>query len=402
VSSARITKKKQINTSGETRTIQSTPTSASKVSQEEKIFHQQVDEYLEERSPDFSKSVNIALVGKVSSGKSSLLNAILLRTRDNLVAPVGATSGVTKKIHSFKLDERVLIIDSPGLDDIVAANSAETDDFLKHIDLGILVVTGSVDATQKNHYDQLREKAKKALVVLNKTDEFKIRPEAFNQVVKQWQEALGADHVYPVRTIGFDPDAPDDLEMDVRGVDELRKEIWDFFKSEGKQLLLDRHLGDKRGAAVGIIVGALVLVAGEAVLPASTAWITATQAATITALYYLYTGKVLSKKAALASIPAFVAEQFGSNLYLWIKSLLPPTGVLDVIAIGVAVAVTAAMLATVNVMFSQGHELHETWILHEKYGGLSTRARKIFAGTRLADLSKADFVKQKVYQLMYE
>ncbi|MFN9865671.1 MAG: GTPase, partial [Pseudanabaena sp.] len=74
---------------------------------DESVFNQQVDrEY--EAQVDFNKTLNIAVVGNVSSGKSSLINAILMRHRNNAVADVGATSGVTTELNILRLnDERV-------------------------------------------------------------------------------------------------------------------------------------------------------------------------------------------------------------------------------------------------------------------------------------------------------
>ena len=123
----------------------------------ESIFNQQVDTEYAGQVPDFNKTLNIAVVGNVSSGKSSLINAILMRDRNNAVAEVGARSGVTTELNILRLnDERVRLIDSPGLGDIRKENSAITREFLKHIDIGILVVTGSADISQKQYFDELR------------------------------------------------------------------------------------------------------------------------------------------------------------------------------------------------------------------------------------------------------
>ena len=112
-------------------------------------FEKKFAEEFKKQVPKFDDYVNIALVGKVSTGKSSLLNAILCRERNDPLAEVGSTSGVTTEVTPHRLDDRVLIIDCPGLDDVRKEKSAETKDFLSKIDLGIFVVTGSADASQK-------------------------------------------------------------------------------------------------------------------------------------------------------------------------------------------------------------------------------------------------------------
>ena len=45
---------------------------------EQAKFMREVDTVVEAKVPDFTKTLNIVVVGKVSSGKSSLLNALLL------------------------------------------------------------------------------------------------------------------------------------------------------------------------------------------------------------------------------------------------------------------------------------------------------------------------------------
>lgn len=113
----------------------------------ESSFFKDVKAQYEEKAPDFSKTLNIVVIGKVSSGKSSLINALLKRSRKKVLAEVGAESGVTTTLKVLRLDERVRLIDSPGLDDVRTENSDITKEFLKHIDVGILVVSGSSDAS---------------------------------------------------------------------------------------------------------------------------------------------------------------------------------------------------------------------------------------------------------------
>ena len=130
------------------------------------------DQKLDELEKNLEKTVTIAVVGKVSAGKSSLLNALFNKSKNEQLATVGAISGVTTTVKRFKLGKHVEVMDSPGLGDIIDENSAETRNALLHIDVGILVVAESADVAQKQHYDLLKEHCKKVFVVLNKIDEF--------------------------------------------------------------------------------------------------------------------------------------------------------------------------------------------------------------------------------------
>jgi len=159
---------------------------------------------------------------------------------------VGAKSGVTTKITYYPLDDKVLIIDCPGLEDVRNENSAKTKDFFKKIDLGILVVTGSVDSLQKANYDDLKKSAKKTIVVLNKIDEWDdLEKSAFEEVVAQWKLVLGTEVLFPACTKGYDPKMRQDIPMNLRGVDSIRNEIFEFLQTEGKEILLARHLMNK-------------------------------------------------------------------------------------------------------------------------------------------------------------
>jgi small GTP-binding protein len=316
------------------------------------------DKIYEEKTPDFKGNVNIAVIGTVSSGKSSLINAILERGRENAVAEVGATSGVTTDVKPYKIDDHVLIIDAPGLDDIKKQNSDETVKLLQHIDIGILVVTGSADTAQKKHYDALKEKAEHVFVVLNKSDAWEhLNDSALQGVVEQWKTALGASKIYPTVTKGYDKEAKKDIPLDLRGVDELRDDILNFLKKNKKDILFAKNLGDKKKYASGIIAAALTAVAVEAFVPGSAAYITATQVIAITSLHYVYTGEMLSKQSALTLLPRFAGQSLGSTIFLWAKSILPPTGIVDFAAAGIAVSITFAMLASVNYLLSNNLDI---------------------------------------------
>jgi small GTP-binding protein len=296
---------------------------------DEKSFFENVEAQFEEKAQDFSKTLNIAVIGKVSSGKSSLINALLKLSRKQAVARVGAEAGVTTTLKILKLDERVRLIDSPGLDDVRAENSEVTREFLKHIDVGILVVTGASDASQKKHLDDLRAHCDSVFVVLNKIDEWdRLAPSALEKVITQWKEVLQLPKIYPVCAFGYDPETRSDTPLDIRGVYWLREDIENFLESKGKDLLLARQMGEKKSYATKIIAVALVAVAGQAFIPGAAAYITATQAAAIVSLYYLYTGEILSSKASLAILPVFAAEAARSTVSYGLHHSCHPQGLL--------------------------------------------------------------------------
>ncbi|MGI3477072.1 GTPase [Providencia stuartii] len=366
------------------------------IESEDKKFNAEFDRAYSEKNPDYKAHVNIALVGKVSTGKSSLLNAIFECKRENPIAPVGAKSGVTTEVTPYKLDDNVLIVDCPGLDDIRKENSAVTKGFIDNIDLGLFVVTGSADASQKSNFDDLKNNTEHVLVVLNHIDAWDDLDEsAYEEVEQQWKSVLGVDKVFGCCTKGYDPKMKKSAPMDIRGVDELRDQIFKFLNEKGKDILIARHLRDKSSYAIGIISGALVAVAAEAFIPGSAAYITATQVVAITSLNYLYTGEALNKTSVLSLLPTFAGESVGTTLFLWAKSFLPPTGVVDIAAAGIAVVVTFAMLAAVKWVLENNHSLDDKAALKETFN----RFKKI--GEALKDISLEDIKsKQKLTSLL--
>jgi hypothetical protein len=280
-------------------------------------------------------------------------------------------------------------MDSPGLDDIRKENSQVTEEFLKHIDLGIFVVTGSADASQKENFLDLKRNAKSVIVVLNQIDVWdSLKPAAYEEVLAQWKATLGISQLFGACTEGYDPDMRDDAPMNIRGVDEIRTAIFDFLKVQGKEILFAREMARKEKYAAGIIVTALIAVAAEAFIPGSAVYITATQVVGITSLYYLYTGEVMSKSNALSLIPTFVGKSIGMTVFLWAKSFLPPTGVLDVAAAGIAVVITFSMLSAVKWMLENGNSLDQTEKLGEAFKQSKSTAENALKGIAWSELIK--------------
>lgn len=371
-------------------------------SQEEADFEAKVKEAHDRVVEGLEKKLVIAFVGKVSSGKSSLINAFLRRDRSNAVATVGARSGVTTEIKRFELDSHVTVLDTPGLSDLKASNSEVTYEALNTIDVGIFVVTGSADRDQKRDFDDLRKRCARTFVVLNKIDAWDdLEEKAVDDVISQWRKELGTDRIYPTCAKGFDPSTRADRPMDVRGVDELRDEVERFIEAEGKALLLIRVMGEKRSYAVKLVAGAVAATAVEALLPGAAAFIAATQVAAIASLYYIYTGRVLSKANALALLPTFAAEAVGSTIFLFVKSFLPPTGIVDAAAAGVAATVTGAMLLTVNALLASGAELNEKAQIRAKYAVLHSSLKDSIASASVNDLKTLGFWQKLIRDLMY-
>ena len=204
-----------------------------KLDLDESRFFEEATTAYDENTRNLRGTLNIAVIGKVSSGKSSLINALLMRSRHNPLAEVGVEAGVTTKLKIFKLDEQVRLIDSPGIDDIKQENSDVTRNFMVNIDVGILVITGAANESQKTVFDGLRRQCSEVFVALNKIDTYDDYAEgALTKVVNQWRLCLGVDKIYPVCTFGYDPDLSPTTELRLRGIDDLRRNIEEFLETK--------------------------------------------------------------------------------------------------------------------------------------------------------------------------
>lgn len=349
----------------------------------------------------FSSTLNIAIIGNVSAGKSSLINALLGRDRNNMVAPVGAEAGTTKELRSFKLDDHVRIIDSPGLLDIRRENSEVTVEFLKFIDIGILVLTGAADSVQRGHLLDLRHSCDQTFVVLNKIDQWdKNKAEAIAKVEQQWKNAIDVGHIYKVCCFGYDPDTHEDTPLDIRGIQDLRKDIESYLALKGKDMLLQRHMSSKEDSAVKIISGALIAVTAGSLLPGAALIVVTAQISALYSLYYLYTGKILAKAAIGSILVAATGQAIVPQLFLALKSMLPPTGLADVAAAYVAVVFTFALLASFTKLLEKGMEDITGAELLVEFKSLKTNIQETLKASSAPSWNSEDFWRKLIRSVL--
>lgn len=216
----------------------------------------EINEKFEKLYSEFNKQVNstlnILVVGKVSAGKSSFLNAFFDCEKDKPKFIVGAKSGITTEVKFQMIGKNIKIADTPGLDDIKSENSQETIDMIEEgVDIGILVLSGSPDESQRIHYKNLKEKSEKIFIVLNKADNYS--SENLKLILNQWKELLGVDEkIYPIVSRGYDakdmikdPITLEETSIPVdeygrpktlKYVDDLREDVLSFLEKTGRIL----------------------------------------------------------------------------------------------------------------------------------------------------------------------
>lgn len=323
----------------------------------EQDFEHEVQQQFEKNRFTPTEPLVIAFIGNVSTGKSSLINALFERDRGNLIAEVGAVSGVTTQVKQFNLDDEVIIVDSPGLSDIREENSKVTAKLIPSIDIAVFVVSGSTDRGQRYHYEDVRSQVPFTLFVLNKIDEFDdLEESALQEVIEQWKMAIGVTQVFPTCAKGYDPKSRQDRPLDIRGVDALRDAIMTSAKDKKKNLQLQRQMKKKRNYAIGIGVGAVIAAVTASFAPGSTVYITGIQMAALANLNYLYKGKVLNMQQTASIMLPLVGQNIGKNLFMFVSSFLP--GV-DVAGAAVAGLVTIALMVAAIYALEKGYDLND-------------------------------------------
>lgn len=366
--------------------------------QEEKSFLEQVDAWHEDTVRSFNDTLNIVVIGNVSSGKSSLINAILGRDRNNMIASVGATSGTSSGIQAINLDERVRIVDSPGLYDIESKRSNITKDFLRFVDVGILVISGPADSVQRKHVQDLQHKVVRSFVVLNKIDQWdELDPRALSDVEAQWKRALGIGTIYKTCCKGYDPYFDPNKPLDLRGIEDLRKDIWIFLAHRGKNLLLSRHLYNKEHNAVQIIASSLVVVAAGCLSPGAPVIVATTQLGAIYSLHYLYTGKFLTKSGAINVILSVGTQQLGTQLFLLINSLLPTSGLSSY----AVVVYTFTLLAAYTKILARGDEVVTNEKLIAEFQSTKKELKIVISESSAKDWRNKDFWGEIIEKMLY-
>ncbi len=147
-----------------------------------------------------SCKLEIVAFGTISSGKSSLLNA--LAGRDVFRSDVAGGTTLTRSEIPWPGADRVVLADTPGLAEVRGETRATTAaDAAREADLVLFVVDGPLKAYEVDLLTALGEMEKRIVVCLNKEDWFAEaeRDELLAQIARQVAPAVAPDDVVAVR-----------------------------------------------------------------------------------------------------------------------------------------------------------------------------------------------------------
>ena len=204
-----------------------------------------------------SKSLEIVAFGTISSGKSSVLNA--LAGRDVFQTdPKGGTTLHRNQIP-WPGNDRVMLVDTPGLGEVEGEEHAEVSaDAARDADLVLLVVDGPLRDTEFLLLKRLAEMEKRVLLCLNKQDWYSDQQRAalLDQLAEQVQGIIPRDDILSVqaspvtrRRVRVLPDggqAEEDV-VEPPDIQHLAERMMKVIRRDGPDLLLANLLLQSRG-----------------------------------------------------------------------------------------------------------------------------------------------------------
>ncbi len=226
----------------------------------------------------------IAILGAASSGKDACVNA-LFGVDFGESSPI---PGTTSQARTLDLGGQVQVINAPGFGDLRPEVEAEARRLLSRLDVAIYLVNcdGGATIDERRDLDALRALGRPVLVCLNKID--LIRPHQRASFVAATLAQLACEPEDAVVT-AFDPLPA--LSPAPIGLEQVTAWLTKTLSSQGKELLLARHLSDRALAAEPIIQAAArrAAVAGAIPVPgADLAAVSAIQVRLISELAAIY------------------------------------------------------------------------------------------------------------------
>jgi len=209
--------------------------------------------------------LHVAAFGRVSTGKSSLLNA-LVGTEVFSVSPL---HGETKQASIAQLEMRsaggVFVIDTPGIDEADGeSRESIANEVARRADIILFTVDSDLTETEFQALGELTALGPPVLLVLNKMDQYTSQELEIllDALRERCAELVAADRVVavsaqpkPMSVLVLDPDGNERQELRERPADleALREAIWKIVEHDGKTLaalnasLFAADLSDKVG-----------------------------------------------------------------------------------------------------------------------------------------------------------
>ena len=306
------------------------------------FFNESYDKEMKEINEQLDKDILFVLIGNINSGKSSTINALM----DEGVARVSSKPGETIEVEPHKYGEKVVFVDTPGLDDIIEDNSEMTLNYYKRSDiiLFFLNAAGNVlSLTEKKVFEKIKKHNDNIIIVLNKIDAAEDIPALVSYIAGE----LGESHkIVPISS------------KTGENIDKLKMEILDILKVKKKDILFAKHVKEKSSIAQKWILGASAAAGAVGLTPipgADIVPITAIQIGLMVKLSNLYDNPI-SRDDAKEMILTTITGSAGRAAYRQLIKLIP--GYNLIVGGGVASSVTFALGQAIKYAYENQIELN--------------------------------------------
>jgi len=192
--------------------------------------------------------IHIAVFGRVSVGKSALLNALLGEVRFSTSPLHGETTRAAHAQWQEYDAGGVFLIDTPGINEVAGeAREQLAHDVASRSDLVMFVVDGDITESELKALRQVKGVAQRLVLVLNKIDRYS-RDERQLLLTTLRQRTEGLIRPQDILTVAAQPAERIVILVDADGnetetrrcpapdVGALRERIWDILKAEGKTM----------------------------------------------------------------------------------------------------------------------------------------------------------------------
>ncbi len=192
--------------------------------------------------------LHLSAFGRVSTGKSSLLNALIGENRFSVSPIHGETRRSSMQAWNEVEAGGVFLIDTPGLDE---AGGEDREALAKEVagrsDLVIFVLDSDITDTERDALKAVLSLGRPVLIVLNKSDLYTEAERAalLASIREKTEGIIAPDHVV---SAAAEPRGQTVVEIDAAGkettstrvqqpdVAELRLKLWEILEAEGKTL----------------------------------------------------------------------------------------------------------------------------------------------------------------------
>lgn len=191
-------------------------------------------------------NVHVAVFGRVSVGKSALLNALAGREVFETSVLHGHTKHSAETLWQSFDSGGVFLLDTPGIDEVNGAERAQiADEVTRQADVILFVIDGDMTDIEHQALRSLYQPTQPIVLVLNKADQYDDRQVAalLGNLRQQLRDILPAEHIVaaaamPEKTLAF-IEMPDGSEQEqwIGGepqVEALRTLLWQLLQEKGQ------------------------------------------------------------------------------------------------------------------------------------------------------------------------